>query len=129
MSSNPPQDLTRREKQVMDIVFARQETSAAEVREAMPDAPSYSAVRAVMSRLVEQGLLSFRADGPRYLYAATTPQHSAGKAALSHLVETFFGGSPANTFGALLGAASESLSDEELDKIERLIQEARAKQR
>ncbi|MDA1302588.1 MAG: BlaI/MecI/CopY family transcriptional regulator [Proteobacteria bacterium] len=122
-------DLTRRESQIMDVIYVNGEISAAEVRAAMPDAPSYSAVRAVLSRLVDKGLLTYREKGLKYAYRATTPQQSAGKAALAHLVDTFFGGSPADTFGALLGAASERLSEDELAKIERLIAAARERQK
>lgn len=122
-------DLTRRESQVMDVVYAKQEVTVAEVQVELPGDPSYSAVRAVMSRLAERGLLTYTEKGPKYVYSATTPHHSAGKAALVRLVDTFFGGSTASTFGALLGASTEPIPDEELDEIERMISDARARRK
>ncbi len=109
----------------MDVVYTKKEVTVADVRIELPGDPSYSAVRAVLSRLADRGLLSYTEKGPKYVYSATMPHHSAGKAALARLVDTFFGGSTASTFGALLGASTESIADEELDDIEAMIAEAR----
>jgi|TARA_Y100000310_G_C20692299_1_gene823145 predicted transcriptional regulator len=129
MKTTKLNELTRRESQAMDVVYANKEVTVAEVQSVLPGEPSYSAVRAVMSRLAEKGLLTYKEKGPKYVYSATTPHQSAGRAALTHLVDTFFGGSTANTFGALLGTSSEPLPDDELDEIERMINEARARKR
>ena len=122
-------DLTRREGQVMDVVYAKGQVTVAEVQTELPGDPSYSAVRAVMSRLAERGLLDYTEQGPKYVYSAVTPPDSAGKDALSHLVDTFFNGSKANAFGALLGESSETIAEDELDEIERMIEAARRTKR
>lgn len=113
----------------MDVVYARSRVSVADVQGELPDEPSYSATRMLLQRLQKKGLINFEMDGPKYIYAPVTPKAHAGKAAWSRLVHTFFGGSTANAFSALLGAASENLSDEELDDLERMVAEAKAKRR
>ncbi len=127
MSNRNETALSRRERQVMDIVYARGRVSAADVQAELPDGPSYSATRMLLQRLQKKGLLSFETDGPRYIYTPSTPRTTAVKAAWQRLVQTFFGGSTVSAFSALLGASSESLTDEELDALEAEI--ARAKER
>lgn len=123
------QELSRRERQVMDIVFANSRVSVADVQAHLPDDPTYSATRMLMQRLQKKGLLTFVMDGPRYLYSASTPKAKAGKAAWMKLVRTFFDGSSANAFNALFGASSESLSDAELAELENLVAQAKAKRK
>ncbi len=120
-------ELTRRERQVMDIVYARGRVSAADVQAALPDEPSYSATRMLLQRLAKKGLLTHETEGARYMYLPATPRSAAGNAAWSRLVSTFFGGSMGSAFSALLGESTETLSDEELDALERLVAEARKK--
>jgi predicted transcriptional regulator len=122
------QDLSRRERQAMDIVYAKGSVRAADVQAELPDKPSYSATRVLMQRLHKKGLLKYQTDGPRYVYSATTPRSDAGRTALRRLVRTFFDGSKVRTMTALLGS-TEDLSDEELDELERLIEKARSKKR
>ena len=119
--------LSRRERQIMDILYRTGKATAAEVREAMPDAPSYSAVRAMLRILEEKGHLRHEEDGPRYVFLPAEPRDQAKRSALSHLVETFFDGSVEQTVAALLVSESKSLKPSELDKLSKLIEEARKK--
>lgn len=119
--------LSRRERQVLDLLYQLEEASAADVREAMTDPPSDSAVRAVLTLLVEKGHARFRRDGRRYLYAPGMPQTRARRSALRHVVETFFGGSAEEAMSALLDAEARKLSDDELERLAERIDEARGR--
>lgn len=120
-----PESLTRRERQVMDVVYELGEASAKQVREKLPNALSYSAVRAVLSRLLDRGHLKYRQIGPRYVYMAAQSKTKASQAALKRIVDMFFDGSPAHTMTALLGISAEQLTREELDELERAIAAAK----
>jgi predicted transcriptional regulator len=117
--------LSRRERQVMDVVYELEEASAKEIRQRLPDPPSYSAVRAVLTRLVDGGVLKFRESGLRYVYRAAEPKQQARKKALRKIIDTFFEGSAVHMMHALLGTAAHELSSEELDELERAIAAAR----
>ena len=119
--------LTRRERQIMDSVYARGQATVSEVLEDLPDAPSYSAVRAMLRKLEEKGHLRHDASGPRYVYEATLPREEARGSALERLVRTFFDGSPTKTVAALIDSDALDLSEAELDEMAALI--ARAKRR
>ena len=119
-----PDTLTRRERQVMDAIYELEEASAREVQQRLPNPPSYSAVRAVLTRLVEQGLLRYRQAGPRYVYAAAAGKKRARQAALRKVVDTFFEGSPLRTMNALLGISAGDLSKEQMDELAKAIAEA-----
>jgi predicted transcriptional regulator len=123
------QHLTRRERQIMDVVYARGQVTVSEVLEEMPDAPTYSAVRAMMRKLEEKGHLVHDAQGARYVYAATMPREAARENALHRLVRTFFDGSPSKTVAALLDMEGEQLTTDELDDLARLIEDAKRKGR
>ena len=118
-------DLSRRERQIMDIIFVRGEATAAEVADALPSAPSYSAVRALLRILEEKGVLKHREDGPRYVYAPTMEREKASKSALNRVLDTFFGGSLANAVAALVDAKDGQLPDDELRRLEAIIKEAK----
>jgi predicted transcriptional regulator len=120
-----PKKLSRRERQLMDIVYQLGEPTAAQIRAAMEDPPSYSAVRALLRLLVEKGHLTHRQDGPRYLFSPTEPREVAADGALTRVVETFFEGSVEQTVAALLDRPSRSLSQEELDRLGEMIQRAK----
>ena len=120
--------LSRRERQIMDVLFQSGRATAAEVREGMPDPPSYSAVRALLRILEEKGHVRHVQDGPRYLYSPTLTKDKAKRSALNHLVETFFNGSAEQAMAALLDGSADELSGEELDRLERLIREARERE-
>jgi predicted transcriptional regulator len=122
------QNLTRRERQIMDIVYRHGEVTVSEVLAELPAAPTYSAVRAMLRKLEEKGHLSHDAQGPRYVYRATLPREEARETALARLVRTFFDGSPSKTVAALLDLNAEQLTESELDDLARLIDQARSKE-
>lgn len=109
----------------MDAIYARGEATAAEVQAALPDAPSYSAIRALLRILEEKGHLKHREDAGRYVYLPTRPRAQASRSALRRLVDTFFGGSVAKAAAALVDSADGKLSPEELAELEALIRKAR----
>jgi len=112
----------------MDVLFQRGEATAAEVRVGMPEAPSYSAVRAQLRILEDKGHVTHEQDGPRYVYRPTVTKESATRSALNHLVETFFNGSAEQAMAALLDDTTDQLSDRELDRLEDLIRQARSRE-
>jgi predicted transcriptional regulator len=121
--------LSRRERQIMDVVYRLGKASVTDVLDRLPDPPSYSAVRALMRILEEKGHLSHEQDGPRYVYLPTVPRDAAQASALSHLVRTFFGGSAEAAVAALLELPENGLSGGELDRLSKLIDEARTQGR
>jgi predicted transcriptional regulator len=118
-------DLTRRERQIMDVIYENGRATAAEVRDGIPDAPSYSAVRALLRLLEEKGFVRHVQDGPRYVYVPTTPRTTAARSALDQVVRTFFDGSVEQTVATLLDARSRDISDGELERLAELIEQAR----
>src|SRR5687768_4772146 len=117
--------LTRRERQIMDILFRRERATAAEVMEELPGEPSYSTVRTQLRVLEEKGHVRHEEDGVRFIYVPAVARHAARKSALRHLVDTFFDGSSEKAVAALLGGEGSKLSDEQLDRIADLIAKAR----
>ena len=120
MTTDP---LSRRERQILDILYAKSSATAAEVREAMPDPPSYSAVRALLRILEDKGHARHESKGTRYLYLPSVPRERARNSALTRIVKTFFDGSAAQAAAALVD--SGSLSDEDLTRLSSLIERAR----
>lgn len=119
--------LSRREGQIMEIIFARGEATVADVLGDLPDPPSYSAVRALLRVLETKGLLVHRQDGPRYVYRPTVSHREARVSALRRLVRTFFDGSASEAVASLLDLEAEHLSTEELDRLGAKVAEARRK--
>jgi predicted transcriptional regulator len=117
--------LSRRERQVMDIVYAGGQATANEIHAALPDPPTYSATRAVIRTLEEKGYIDHQEQGLRYVYRPTIPVDKARKSALAHILSTFFQGSPARLMAALLDDASMTVSRDELRALEDLIREAK----
>ncbi|MPY88990.1 MAG: BlaI/MecI/CopY family transcriptional regulator [Luteitalea sp.] len=117
-------DVSRRERQILDVLYARERATVAEVRAALPNAPSYSAVRALLRILEEKGYVRHGQDGPRYVYAPTIARDSAKRSALRHMLRTFFNGSTEQAIAALLDDSSSRLSDDELARLARLIDQA-----
>ena len=128
-TSSAQTQLSRRERQIMDVVYRLGKATVTDVLERLPDPPSYSAVRALMRILEEKGHLSHEQDGPRYVYLPTVPRDAAQQSALSHMVRTFFGGSAEAAVAALLELPENGLSNGELDRLSRLIEEARGQGR
>ena len=117
--------LTRRERQIMDILFRRGRATAAEVLEDLPGQTSYSTVRTQLRVLEEKGHVRHEEEGLRYVYIPAVARHAARKSALRHLVDTFFEGSTEKAVAALLGGEGSRLSDEELERITELVAKAR----
>ncbi len=115
--------LSRRERQLMDIVYQRGPVSVADVLEDLPDEPSYSTVRALLRILEEKGHLTHEKDGKRYIYRPTQPRQQAGRSALKQIFNTFFDKSIEKTVMTLISDAD--LSDEELDRLSQLIENAK----
>ena len=116
--------LSRRERQIMDILYRSEKATAVEVMDLLPDPPSYSAVRALLRILEEKGHVHHEQVGPRYVYMPTLSQEKAKRSALDHVVTTFFNGSISAAVATLLDS-SESLSDKELESLSHLIDSAK----
>ena len=127
MAKKDEAQLSRRERQIMEIVYRKGNATAADVHDEMPDRPSYSAVRALLRVLEEKGQLRHRQDGPRYVYSPTVPRDRARKSALQRLVGTFFAGSVTDAVAALLDLESARLDDGELERLSTLVAEAQQK--
>lgn len=123
------EELSARERQIMDVVWRLGEATAAQVRDEVPDAPSYSAVRALMRILEEKGHLKHRLEGRRYVYLPTAPKSRAQRSALQRMVRTFFGDSPERAVAALLDLEAGELSADELDRLAELVEQARRRGR
>jgi BlaI family transcriptional regulator, penicillinase repressor len=119
--------LTKRERQIMDVLYRRGRATAGEILAALPGAPSYSTVRTQLRVLETKGHVRHEEHGLRYVYLPTVPRHSARKSALKHLVETFFDGSSAKVVAALLGGEATRLTNDDLDRIAELVTHARKK--
>ena len=121
MEDYPTVKLSRRERQIMNIVYQRGHASVADVLADLPDAPSYSTVRALLRILEEKGHLPHQKDGPRYIYRPTQSRHQVGRSALKQIVQTFFDKSIEKTVAALVSDAERS----DLDRLAQLIEEAK----
>ena len=117
--------LTRRERQIMDILYRRGPATAGDVMEELSGSPNYSTVRTQLRVLEEKGHFTHEEEGLRYVYSPAVPRSSARKSALRHLVDTFFDGSTAKAVAALLGGDGARVSDEELDRIAELVEDTR----
>ena len=118
-------NLSRRERQIMDVIFQRGRATAAEVMGDLPDPPSYSAVRATLRILEEKGHVQHEQNGLRYVFVPTLARETAKRSALEHLLQTFFNGSAEQAVAALLDESASRLSEEELDRLAQLIEKAR----
>lgn len=120
--------LSRRERQIMDVLFRRGEASAADVQEDLPNPPGYSAVRAHLRILEEKGHITHEQEGPRYVYRPAVAKDKAKRTALRHLVDTFFNGSAEQTMAALLDDDTSRLSETELRRLSKMIEDARERE-
>jgi BlaI family penicillinase repressor len=123
--TNPHAALTRRERQIIDILYRRGRATASEVMEDLSGDPSYSTVRTQLRVLESKGHVRHVEEGLRYVYEAALPRHAARKSALRHLVDTFFEGSTEKVVGALLGSEGARLSETELERIAELVAKAK----
>jgi predicted transcriptional regulator len=124
-SSSAASSLTRRERQIMDILYRLGRATAVEVMEQLPGNPHYSTVRTQLRVLEEKGHISHDEQGLRYVYMPAVPRRAARKSALRHLVDTFFDGSAEQVVAAVLGGEGSKLSEEELDRIAELVAKAK----
>ena len=125
MSKKSQNGLSRRERQIMDIIYQSGSATAAEVMENLPDPPSYSAVRALLKVLELKGHLKHRQDGPRYIYSPKLSREKAKRSALRHLIQTFFDGSAEQAVATLLDVSKSDLSDDDLDRLKKLIEQTK----
>jgi predicted transcriptional regulator len=121
--------LSRRERQIMDIIYRLGRVTVAEVLPELPGEPAYSTVRAQLRVLEQKGHVRHEEQGQQYIYTPTVPRHAVRQSALKHLVHTFFDGSREKVVSALLGSESGSVSDEELERIAQIIDKARKERR
>lgn len=117
--------LSRRERQILEILYERGKASATEVRQAMPDAPGYSAVRALLRVLEEKGHVRHEEQGPKYVYLPVVARNKASRSAVKHVMDTFFSGSPEQIVAALLDVSAARLTREELDRMAAMIEQAK----
>jgi predicted transcriptional regulator len=120
--------MTKRERQIMDVLYRLGRCTAAEVMARLEGAPGYSTVRTQLRTLERKGHVRHEEEGLRYVYMPTVPRHAARRSALKHLVDTFFDGSTTNAVAALLGGEASRVSDDELRRIEELVKNARTEE-
>ncbi|MEX2285132.1 MAG: BlaI/MecI/CopY family transcriptional regulator [Gemmatimonadota bacterium] len=129
MDATPHLNLSRRERQIMDAVYALGQATVAEVLDGMPDPPSYSAVRAMLGKLERKGYLKHEEHGPRYVYVPTLAREEAQENALQRVLRTFFDDSPTKAVAAILDLSAVDLSDTQIDEMARLVEQARRRGR
>ena len=126
MPKRPPtEDLSRRERQVMEILHRRGESTVAEIMSDLPDPPTYSAVRSILRILSEKQLIQYKEDGPRYVYYPAAPTEEARDEVLEHVVRTYFGGSAEQAVTALLRISDADIADSEVERLREKIRRAR----
>ncbi len=125
MTEPSPEALSRREREMMDVIHRLGEATAAEVRRGLDAPPSDSSVRTILRILEEKGHLTHRKEGTRYVFRSTIPPRQARRSALSRVLKTFFAGAPDQAFATLLDLSGGDLSPEDLDRISTLVEEAR----
>ena len=122
---NSQKNLSRRERQIMDIIYQLGQASAAEVLDNLPDPPSYSAVRAMLKILEDKGHLRHKQQGPRYVFLPKVSREKAKRSAVKHLLQTFFDGSAESAVATLLDVSRSDLSNADLDRLNSLISQAK----
>jgi predicted transcriptional regulator len=123
LPSHPP-NLSRRERQILDVIYRRGRATAADVTAELPDAPTYTTVRGLLRILEEKGHVRHEDDGGRYVYSPSLAREDAGASQLQHVVRTFFDGSASKAMAAFLGSTHEPLSDEELAHLRAIVDAA-----
>lgn len=121
--------LSRRERQIMDILYREGRAAAGEVLERLPEPPGYSAVRAMLRVLEEKGHVKHQAEGLKYVYVPTVAREKAKRSAVKHVLDTFFNGSPEQIVAALLDVSSTRLTREELDRMAEMIERAKREEK
>src|SRR5215475_10838006 len=129
LTTGPHASLSKRERQIMDILYRRGRATAGEVMAELSADTTYSTIRSQLRTLEEKGYAHHEEVGLRYVYAPTAPRHAVRQSALKHLIDTFFGGSTEKVVSALIGGDASNLSDDELERISQLIEKARKERR
>lgn len=124
MAKPPVPSLSRRERQILDVIYAKGRATAADVTAELPDAPTYTTVRGLLRILEEKGHVRHEEDGGRYVYSPSTPRDTAGASQLQHVVQTFFDGSAAKAMAAFLGSSRDKLSEAEFAKLREIVENA-----
>ena len=127
-SKQPPLSLSRRERQIMEILFRTGKATAAEIWEQLPDAPTYTTTRGLLRVLEQKGHVAHEEDGARYVYRPVAPKSDTAASMIAHVVRTFFDGSPSRAMAALLGSAG-TLSAEELARLRQVVEKAKERRR
>ena len=125
MKKNSMSELSRRERQIMNIIYREEKATAAEIRKLLPDPPSYSTVRALLVVLEKKGHLKHSEQGLRYVYSPTLSGERVKHSELKNLMQTFFDNSTEHVIAALMDLSGSELSDEEFERLARLIEQAR----
>ena len=125
MARSSPHELSRRERQIMDVIYRRGQATVADVLEGLADPPGYSAIRALLGILERKGLLKHTAAGATYVYSPTLPRNTVGKTALQRVVHTFYDGSVEKAVAALLSTKDSAVTDDELERLRKLIAHAK----
>jgi len=125
MEKKSPLNLSRRERQIMEILFRKKEGSVSDVLEEMPDAPGYSAVRAMLRMLEEKGHLKHKKEGKKFIFLPTAKKENVRKSAMQNLLSTFFDGSVEDAVASLLDMNSEKLTENDFERLSTLIDKAR----
>lgn len=121
--------LSRRERQIMDILYRLESANAKEVMENLADAPTYSTVRTILQKLLDKGHISYHEKGLKYVYYPLVDHKKASKTALQNIVRTFFQDSPVLAVNSLLGMSKDKISDEDIEELTKLIQKAKGKKK
>jgi predicted transcriptional regulator len=121
---SPPQ-LSKRERQIMDLLYRLGTATAADIHRGLTDAPTYTTVRGLLRILVEKGHARREEDGRRYVYKPSTPRPAAGASSIAHVVNTFFAGSAADALVAMLGSQKDRISEQELARLSSIVEKAR----
>ena len=129
MEPTPHLNLSRRERQIMEVIYARGQATVAEVQDDLPDPPSYSAVRAMMGKLERKNYLRHEEHGLRYVYVPIMPVEEVQDTALERVMHTFFEGSPTKAVAAILDLSTLELTDAEIDEMAKLVEQARRRGR
>jgi BlaI family penicillinase repressor len=124
---NADSELSRRERQIMDVLFGRGRATGQEIQEGLPDKPHYSSVRTILRVLERKGYVRHVEEGLRYVYEPTVPREAASRSALQRIIKTFFDGSAKEAVAALLDPAAFPLSEKELGELARIIERAKRK--
>lgn len=129
MDPTPHLNLSRRERQIMEVIYARGQATVAEVQEDLPDPPSYSAVRAMLGKLERKNYLRHEEQGLRYVYVPIMPVEEVQDTALERVMHTFFEGSPTKAVAAILDLSAVELTEAEIDEMAKLVEQARRRGR